>query len=133
MNPDINLDEYQLEIETHDDIVELLNIYLCYYKKLYKTNPNNHMFENINFDHDDSTNRCLENLYSEIQKFKNSTNPNSNILFEPSDIDIKNHKELYALYIDEKIIYIALYLLPLLKYISTIEWQTKNWNIIPIR
>lgn len=129
----INLDDYYIPPSESDENLDILNIFIIYYKKLYNTEPNYHLFQDINFEESNSTNRSLELLYSEILKYKNSKNPDKDILYNPADIDISKYPELFILKIQDENKYISKYLFPILKYIASLDWKIINWNIIPIR
>lgn len=133
---EINLDDYELAEEDQEYSTDLnfLNIYMCYYKQRYFKSQSETMFTNIEYDKNDSTNKCMELLYDEMRKFDNSKMDDKDILYDPdSDIDIKEFDELYALYIDNEPIYMCRYLLPILKKLATMDWISIKWSIIPLK
>ena len=77
----------------------------------------------------------MEFLYEEMFKYKNATEKDKDVLYEldDNDIDITKCQELYTLYIDDVPIYVAKFLLPLVKYLTTQKWTEINWYIIPIK
>lgn len=135
----INIDEYELAEEEKEymSYMNLLNIYTCYYKKLFVKNKNSTMFDDIDYEKIDSTNKCLELLYNEIYKFDQSKEDDRDILYEPDDdlIDIDQCKELYSLYIGSEPKFTCKNLLPLLKYMAETynNWTEMAWSIIPLK
>lgn len=114
--------------------ISFLNVFLCYYKKLFNKEQNTSMFHDIDNSHINSTNRCMELLYEEIYKFKSTDDENLLSLYEPDGIDINECKELYVLTIDNKYNKVCQYILPLIKYVSDMDnWQDINWSIIQLK
>jgi hypothetical protein len=136
-NEEINIDDYTLAPEENEygNFVNLLNIFTCYYKKLFNKKETASIFDGIDYDKKDSTNRYLEFLYEEIFKFKKSTLEDKEILYGPEvdDIDINKCNELYALYIDNELVYMCKFLLPLLQDLSEKDWLEMNWSIMPLK
>jgi len=132
----INIDDYELadeEVEYSTDM-NLLNIYTCYFKQRFFQNQKATMFENIDYEKKDSTNKCLEMLYAEMFKFSNSNEDDKDILYDPdSDININDCKELYSLYVNNEPKYMCKYLLPILKKLSVMNWLDLQWTIIPLK
>lgn len=132
---EINLDDYELAPEEKDTnkYINLINIYICHYRRVYNLdNPN--IFQNI--DHNDitSTNRYLELFYQEIEKFNNIDDNKKNTLFLQDDqVNIDDHKEMYILFISNKPQYMANNLIILLDYLSEKDWENINWSIFPIK
>jgi len=103
----INIENYEIDTEENQlSLLNLLNIYTCYFKQVYEKNRDTTMFENINTDDINSTNQCLELLYEEINKFKNSQDENKNYLYDPNDDILDPEKELYTLCINNESIYV---------------------------
>ena len=139
INDDQNHDDYD-DCDDNDKIydengIDLLNIFLCYYRQLFQKNCVN-MFTGIDYDKGGSTNRCMELLYEHVQKYKEAEKSN-NIekieLFNVEDLDIDKCEELYQLNIDNKPKKISQLLLPIMLYLTTIDWTTINWSIVPIK
>lgn len=133
----INLEDYILadeEIEFGKHI-NLLNIFNCYFKKLFEKKESDHLFGGIDIDKDDSTNKSLEFLYEEIFKFNKSIEEDKDILYDPDDdnLDINKCKELYILCIDHAPVYVCKLLLPLLQYLGEQDWLEMEWNIMPLK
>ena len=137
IDENIDINEY---IPANDELeytkfVDILNIFNCYYKQLNEKNQESTLFDNIDFDKQDSTNKCLEFLYDEMNKFNKSHEQDKDILYEPHDkeVDIEKWKEMYVLYIESNPKYVCKYLLPLLQYLVEKEWFQINWNIKPFK
>jgi hypothetical protein len=133
---DFDINDYEPACKD-DNLVEmsLLNVFICYYKQLYQVKQENHMFDGIDSEKEDSTNRCIELMYEEIHKFQKSTDDDKDILFDPDDntVNIDLCIELYVLYVDGNVKYVSKYMLPLLRYISDLDWATIEWSVIKIK
>ena len=57
------------EIKKEEYLVNLLNVYMCWYKQINNKGKGSSMFDNIELDDDESTNKCMECFYEEIFKF----------------------------------------------------------------
>ena len=134
---EINLEDYIIAPEENDygNFVNLLNIFTCYYKKLFCKKETASIFEGIEYEKRDSTNRYMEFLYEEMFKYNKSNIEDKDVLYDPedADIDINKCNELYALYVDNEIKYVSKFLLPLLYYLSEIKWLETEWNIMPLK
>lgn len=137
-------DNIQIDINDYipaDEEVELsettglLNIFTCYFKQLFEAKQNSTMFDSVDIEKKEGTNRCLEFLYEEMFKFNNSKECDKDMLYDLDDVDlnIDEVKELYMLSIDSVPLYVCKFLLPLLKYLSTQKWNEINWTILPIK
>ena len=134
---DIDIRDYipaEEEVE-YDKFLNLLNIYNCYYKQLHNKSNDSTLFDNIDYDNDESTNKCLEFLYEEIFKFKKCTDEDKDILYEPNNKEIKidNWDEMHVLYINNEPKYVSKFLITLLQYLATIDWTEINWKINPFK
>lgn len=133
----INLEDYVLAEEEVEfgKYVNLLNIFNCYFKKLFERKESEHLFGNINPEQADATNKSLEFLYEEIFKFNNSLEEDKDILYDPDDdnLDINSCKELYILCIDHAPVYVCKFLLPILQYLGEEDWLEMEWNIMPLK
>ncbi len=113
--------------------VSLLNIFTCYFKQLFRRQQDETMFDHIE-NHKD-TNRCMEFMYEEINKYRIADDPDKDTLFNTNDesISIESCKELYILYLDDCPTYCSKYILPLMRFLATLEWNTVNWSVIPVK
>lgn len=134
---EIDINDYVVAEEDQEfrSHVNLLNIYTCYFKQLFRRNQGETLFDHVDYDKKNSTNKCMEFLYDEINKFNESTIEDKDILYEPDDIsvDINKCTELYTLYINSEPLYLSKFLLPLFQYLATIDWYNIEWSIIPIK
>ena len=113
-------------------IIQYIIFLLLYYNetKNPKPNgePNNHnLFENIDYSKEESTNHILEHFYNEILQFKLTTEDNRTIY--EYDMDHYHANNKYILLINGNPDKSCSILLPLLSYISTIEWAKIDWKI----
>lgn len=133
------IDDYYLDEEEKEfqEDLNFLNIYLWYFKHLFNQKKSMHMFEGINYEKDDSTNRCLELLYEEVEKYKEAKDDITKItLYNPDEININNCQELYVLIINNEHKKVCQTLIPLIRYLATDEtnkWTEMNWMIVPLK
>ena len=136
IDEDIDINDY-IPADKDDNFVEfdLLNVFTCYYKQLYQLKQEAYMFEGIDSEKKDSTNRCVELLYEEIYKFQISTNEDKDVLYSPDDesINYDNSIEIFVLYVSGEPIYATQFMLPLLRYVSELDWINLEWSIIKIK
>ena len=130
------------ELEENDDYgeetdeFEFMNVFLCYYKQLFHTDPKENMFSNIEYYKEISTSRSMEFLYSEMTKYKNFASIEDEekiVLYEPGELNIDECFELYLLMIDDKEVFVCQTLLPLIKYVATLDWLNIKWSINPLK
>jgi hypothetical protein len=112
-----------------DDIYQdIINKYIEYYKKTYTDKNIKHMFENIDYDDETSTNHIMESFYSDILNYNNIDN---NIYVNGIDFDKNKHTDLYGLKIDDKIICVSFCIISLI--IEIINNNYKDWFIIHLK
>jgi hypothetical protein len=134
---EIDINDYELaneEVE-YGGAINVLNIFTTYFKKKHSLEQNVTMFDNIDYDQDDSTNKCMEFIYEEMYKYKKSNEVDKDTLYDPdNNIDINTCKELYALFIENELIYICKYLVPLFEELAkNINWADINWSVMPLK
>jgi len=114
--------------------IHFLNVFMCYFKKLFNREQDQNMFNNINYTKFNSTNRPMELLFEEVQKFNvaEKNYPMKIKIFDPHQIDINKCQELYILVIDNKQYKVCQTLIPLLYFVSELEWTKINWRIDPV-
>ena len=134
---EINIDDYvpAPEETEYGNFVNLLNIFTCHYKKLFAKKESLKIFDGVDYEKLNSTNRYMEFLYEEIFKFNKSTIEDKDVLYDPEndEIDINKCIELYALYVNNEIVYVCKFLLPLLHYLSEVKWLEVEWSIMPLK
>lgn len=134
---EVNINDYVVaeEEKEYGNYVSLLNIYTCYFKQLFRRKQDETIFDHVDYEKKNSTNKCMEFLYEEIHKFNISKEEDREMLYSPDDmtIDINLCNELYSLYINSEPLYVCKYLLPILQYLTTTEWHSIDWSIIPLK
>ena len=134
---EIDIDDYVPADEEKEfgHFTNLLNIFTCYFKQLFMKNQEATMFENVDYNKKDSTNKCMEFMYEEMFKFNKSLEDDKDTLYDPDDstINIDLCEELYILYIDSEPKFACKFILPILQHIGTLEWAEINWSIIKIK
>lgn len=133
---EINLDNYELAPEEKETnkYINLINIYICHYRRVYNSDDPN-IFKNIDNNDITSTNRYLELFYQEIEKFNSIDDEKKNTLYHimSDKVNMDDHKELYILFISNKPQYMANNLIILLDYLSEKDWENISWSIFPIK
>jgi hypothetical protein len=136
---DIDINDYELapEEKEFNSQANFINVFTYYFKQLFGKDNSTNIFENIDYDNKNSTNRCMEFIYEEIFKFNNSKIIDKDMLFSPDDdtldINCTSFLELYALYIDNEPIYICKFILPIIGYLCGLDWGNIDWNIVKIK
>jgi hypothetical protein len=85
---------------SEDFMVELINNYTSYFKKIYGKTEKYTLLDGIDTSDDTSTNKALEEFFEELCKFKvnDMTNPNSTKIVKYSELDsLDKSDELYAI------------------------------------
>ena len=117
-----------------DDNIEMLNVFLLYFKQLFNKEKNYHMFTEINYDEENSTTRPMELLYDHLYKYKlNHHNEEITAIYKPEHIDIDNCIELYVLNLNGEQKYACQFLIPLIKLLTKKQWLIIDWSIDPIK
>lgn len=114
------------------DNTDFLNVYMIYYKKLFNVNPNTNMFTGVDYNELDSTNRSMEYLYDHMNRFNEATGTDKDLICEPDDLDPSKCSEIYLLMVDGTPVKTCQLLIPLLSYISTLEWNNIEWTVVPL-
>jgi hypothetical protein len=115
-----------------DNIEELINNYILYYKKTYPNN-NKNMFDNINYDDLTSTNHMMEMFYSDLLKYKNSSNNSVYDNYEDFEEFDNSDKKIYGLQINNNIKYMSYSVISLLYILTNIKDNKDDWNIINMK
>jgi hypothetical protein len=131
---DINDYEVDQDDKEYGIQINMLNIYICYFKQLHDRREKDTMFEHVDYGKEDSTNKCMELFYGEILKYKVSEEEDKGTLYGPdSELQIDKCNELYSLYINYEPKYVCKYLIPIISHIATLDWTTISWSIIPVK
>ena len=120
-------------LDTMDSYVEIVNVFLMYYQKLYNKTEN--LFQDVNVEEVESTNRSLELLYEFMttQKENEKKDPALVEIYNPDDIDLKKYDEMHGLLIDGNIEKVSPTIMSLLQYVATLDWCTIDWKIMCIK
>jgi hypothetical protein len=139
---EFNKEDYEIpkDEETTQPYVDLLNIYLVYYKTLFNKSQNYNLFSDINHQDDFSTNDIMEKLYEEIYKYKQAQNQSKQFidLYKPEEYKklylsepnskIPEDHPLYMVY-DGKDQYLSHNLITVLVHLTGIDWHNIDWSI----
>lgn len=129
-NIDISKYEPEQPGSSEEMIINIFQAFLCYFKQVFQRESKENMFDYIDPDCEDSTNKCMEIFYDHMMEFKNSPDPNKDIMYEP-DSSLVNFKG-HVLVINNKPVYVCAYFFPLISYIAGIDWMNLNWTIITV-
>lgn len=117
-----------MEFEDCENIANLLNLFMMYFKRKNNINDGSAMFDHIERDQINiKTNLMLEEFYETIQeykvaKFKESQNYDDKFIEENDDLD------LFVLSVDNKNVKISDSLLSLLIDVNN-DYLDRDWNI----
>jgi hypothetical protein len=132
-----NISEYIIpeELKKNENGIVFLNVFMCYYKKLFNTQETKNMFYDVDYGNIKSTNRIMEFLYTEVYKYKKNQSDDELIsLYNVNEINVSTCKELYALTIDGKYVKVCRFIVPIITYIAeNYNWTTINWMIVPLK
>jgi len=127
-----NIEEHNFEdyVVTEDEIEtnhrEFFNVFLCYFKQINRRERNENMFSHIKHDeqYDFNTNKCIETFYEHIELYNKSNDTSKDILNLTSDGLLS-----YVLNINDKPLYTCNFLIPIIVYVSDLDWYNVNWSI----
>lgn len=126
-------------MDTEELMVDIINVFHTYYKKIFNKNPNENMFHDLDESDNLATNRALEFIYEHVFKHKENikANNNNNVLLNEDDIkNLDSYDELYALLIDGQIDKLSVSLFSLIEYLvkkNNGEWYALHWNIMNLK
>lgn len=111
---------------------DLMNVYVKYYNTTVDPKPdgtpnNHHMFENIDYNKEESTNNIMECFYEEM--LKHATSKDEDKVIYEYDVEHYHANNKYILLINDSPNKSCNLILPLLSYVSTIDWINTNWII----
>jgi hypothetical protein len=114
------------DMNLNDNIENLLNIFVQYYKKTFPDNKLNHFFDNI-VQYDD-TNKMMEHFYECINDYKASSYKES-IDYDQNNID--SFEEGYILHVNDEKVKVSDNILSLLIDVIN-SFSSENWLISEI-
>ena len=118
-----------MEIYEDENITNLLNLFMIYFKRKNNMNDGTAMFDHINRDQIMvQTNQMLEEFYEILQEYKTSRYKDA-ISYSETFITENEDLDLFVLTIDDVNEKISDSLLALLIEIHN-SYEDKNWNII---
>ena len=133
---DFNPDDYiqASEEQTIGKYVDLMNIFTVYFRTLFKKDPTLHIFQGIDYNKRDSTNRQMELFYEHLTMYKeNEHDEDLTSIYSVDDVDINKCRELYILKID-KLEYACQFIIPLISLLSEVQnWNETDWSILPVK
>jgi len=113
--------------------VDILNIFMVYYKNLFQKDTDATMFHDIDYSKSNSTNRAMELFYDHVCKYKQHEDDEIKASIYLDKPDINDWTELYILTIDGEDEKYCQFLVPLLSYLASKDWVTNKWSIIPLK
>jgi hypothetical protein len=134
-----DLDNYQIAEEEVEmsTYINMMNIFMVYFREMFKKNPNLNMFEGVDYNKSDSTNRQMELFYEHLWKYKqDSDNDDKVSIYSLKNININDCKELYSMRVTKKLVteeVCCQYLIPLLSLLSKQNWRNIDWSILPLK
>lgn len=134
-NHEINEDEYILADEENKvgKYVNLMNIFTVYFRELFNKDPSLNIFQGVDYNKLDSTNRQMELFYEYLIKYKENQHDDDLVsIYSVEDLDINKCKELYILKFNGKE-YGCQFIIPLISYLSEQDWKTATWSILPVK
>ena len=132
---DFNPDDYIPAPEEHTlgRYTKLMNIFTIYFRNLFNKDPTLNIFQGVNYDKLDSTNRQMELFYEHLTKYKEQEHIDDLVSIYPvEDIDISKCKELYILKVKDTE-YACQFIIPLISLLSDQQWEIIDWLILPIK
>ena len=139
---DISVDNSVDNIDNKEDFTEenkmvnIINAFQIYFKRLFKRNDNENMFNDMNLNDPLSTNRSMEFLYDHIFKYQEIKKKNNQILFNENDkSDLNLYTEFYALFINNEIIKLSesVYALIEILVLEKENWFELKWEIMNLK
>jgi len=124
-------------MDEYNDIFDLMNIYLIYFKKIFNKGNKYNMFSEIDYMDDTSTNRCMELFFEHVHKYKSAIEDdiliNKTYINEIGTYKLDEVDELYVLYVNNVKLYECPYLIPIFKYILEQNIKSSDWSITSLK
>ncbi len=131
-----NLNENEEDFKEENKMVNIINAFHTYYKKLFKEKENSNMFNGMDTSDPLATNRAMEFLYDHIYKYKEIQKKGTQILFQENDkFDLDTYPEFFALLIDNEIIKLSESAYALIEYLVNTKdnWFELRWEIMNLK
>lgn len=119
-------------LEKMDFYVDIFNVSLMYYHKLYKKSGN--LFDNVDPNEEESTNKPLELFYENMTIYATNEKKDKKLIeiYDPENFDANKYDEVYGLFINNEIKKVSPTLFSLLIYLAELEWNEIDWTITKI-
>jgi hypothetical protein len=127
-------EDYSEEIK----MVDIINAFQVYYKKLFNKKQTDNMFSELNESDPLATNRQMEFLYEHIYKYKENEkekNNKNNLFNEEDEFNLDNYDEFFALIINGEINKLSASLFALMAHLVNIQdaWYELSWSIMNLK
>lgn len=125
-------------IEDNLPMVNLLNLYLTHFKRIYRLKSTTHFFDGVDLDQPQSTSKLLEQFYDEMKKYQ-ASNEDHRLLIEPDQLEsdramIEQLSEFHALLVDRKPVVYSGSILSLLAHLAhQPELLEREWKLLPYK
>ncbi len=117
-------------------MVNIINAFQTYYKRLFKRDDNENMFSDMDTTDPLATNRSMEFLYDHIFKYQEIIKKKQLILFNESDkFNLDDYEEFYALLINHEIIKLSESVYALIEFLilEKENWFESKWEIMNLK
>ncbi len=125
-------DDYTQE----NKMVNIINAFQTYYKRLFKRDDNENMFSDMDTTDPLATNRSMEFIYDHIFKYQEIIKKKELILFNESDkFNLDDYEEFYALLINHEIIKLSESVYALIEFLilEKENWFESKWEIMNLK
>jgi hypothetical protein len=129
-------DENEENFAEENKMVNIINAFQTYFKKLFKRDDNENMFSDMDTNDPLSTNRSMEFLYDHLYKYQEILKKKSNLLYEENDkFDLEDFTEFYALLINNEIIKLSESVYALIEFLilKKENWFELKWEIMNLK
>lgn len=117
-------------------MLNIINAFQTYFKKLFKRDDNENMFNDIDTNDPLSTNRSMEFLYEHIFKYQELIKKKTLVIYEENDkFDLDIYSEFYALLINNEIVKLSESLYALIEFLVLKDenWFEIKWEIMNLK
>lgn len=111
--------------------IDILNVFMCYYKHLYGKETDTNMFHDMSNDEmGTETNRCTELFFGIMLEYKENEDDYKFIgVFNPEEVLLDDCEALYILEIDGIQHKVSRSLYALIEYTAHLDWENMKWYI----
>jgi DUF4097 and DUF4098 domain-containing protein YvlB len=129
-------DENEEDFKEENKMVNIINAFQTYFKRLFKREDNENMFSDMNTNDPLSTNRSMEFLYDHVFKYQEIIKKKNTLLYEENDkFDLDTYPEFYALLINNEIIKLSESVYALIEFmvLQKENWFELKWEIMNLK